>query len=243
MQVPVAEPCPPADPREPVRHVVRSSGVPKALGKIKSCSCQAGPIAIRSPASRARWRRSNSTSSGVRKRVRLERLRPDTGGPRPARPPTPPPVSSPLLGLRSPITRRVRSLEVLVRSRTRFTACVTFRVADLPVQSRPVQTQRLSAPKPNASITVSNGSSRVPCTCSRSALALVNREGPPFVAPNARCGGEGGRIARNQALSRGLPQGAAKYSSNDADRVGAVAGVALPGEADQHRRQFVQNFG
>lgn len=48
----------------------------------------------------------------------------------------------------------------------------------------------------------------------------------------------------NQALSLGLSQGAAKYSSNDADRVGAVASVALPGEEliNIGDCQFAQNF-
>jgi limonene-1,2-epoxide hydrolase len=139
MQVPVAEPCPPADPREPVRHVVRVQRRPQDARKIKSCSRQAGPIAIRSSARRARWRRSSSTTSGVRKRVRRERA-----------------------VLSSPITRRVRSSEVDARSRTRFTACGTFRVADS--QSRADQCKPNASPRrgPNASITISNGSSRVP---------------------------------------------------------------------------------
>jgi hypothetical protein len=70
----------------------------------------------------------------------------------------------------------------------------------------------------------------------------VNREGSPFVAPNR--GGEGGRVARNQALQLGLPQGAPKHSSNDADRVGALAGVALSCEEliNIGDRQFAQNL-
>ena len=55
---------------------------------------------------------------------------------------------------------------------------------------------------------------------------------------------ESGCVPRNQALSLGLSQGAAKYSSNDADRVGAVASVALPGEEliNIGDCQFAQNF-
>ena len=81
--------------------------------------------------------------------------------------------------LSSPITRRVRSLEVSVRSRTRFTACVTFRVADS--QSRADQCRPNASPRrsPNASITVSNGSSPVPCTCSRRALAWSTESARP----------------------------------------------------------------
>ena len=52
------------------------------------------------------------------------------------------------------------------------------------------------------------------------------------------------RAAAFRALSLGLPQSAAKYSSNDADRVGAVAGVALPGKKLMHigNRQLAQNL-
>jgi hypothetical protein len=130
-----------------------SIGVPKALGKIKSCSRQVGPIAIRSSARRARWRRSSSTSSGVRKRVRHERA-----------------------VLSSPITKRVRSSEIDVRSRTRFTACVTFSVA--ASQSNADQCRPSAAPRrsPNASITVTIGSTalRMPSrTCKRSNRTCV----------------------------------------------------------------------
>jgi hypothetical protein len=73
---------------------------------------------------------------------------------------------------------------------------------------------------------------------------LVNRERSPFVTPDARGDGESGCVPRNQALSLGLPQSAAKYSSNDADRIGAVAGVALPSEKliNIGDRQFAQNL-
>ena len=214
----MAEARPPAIRENQCDTLSGSMGVPTALG-IKSCSRQAGPIAIRSSARRARWRRSSSTSSGVKKRVRRERA-----------------------VLSSPITRRVLRLVVSARSRTRFTACVTFSVA--ASQSNADQCRPSASPRrsPNASITVSNGSSRghlfkkSPC--------LVNGERSPFVSPNARCGGESGCVPRNQALSLSLPQSAAKYSSNDADRVGAVAGVALPDKKliNIRNRQLAQNL-
>jgi hypothetical protein len=47
-----------------MRHVVWVQWRPSALGKIKSYSCQAAPLAILSSVRRARCRHSNSASSG-----------------------------------------------------------------------------------------------------------------------------------------------------------------------------------
>jgi len=67
---------------------------------------------------------------------------------------------------------------------------------------------------------------------------------PDFGPSSVRTRSAVERAAAFRALSLGLPQSVAKYSSNDADRVGAVAGVTLPGKKLMHigNRQLAQNL-
>jgi hypothetical protein len=100
----------------------------------------------------------------------------------------------------------------------------------IPIQGRPAQAQRFSPPQPECQHDCQQRLVSRASYLIKKSLCLVNRERSTFVAANARCRREGGRIARNQAFPLRLPQSSTKYCSNDPDSVGAVASTALPGQ-------------
>jgi hypothetical protein len=93
-----------------------------------------------------------------------------------------------------------------------------------------VQAQRLSTPQPKRQITVSNGSSRELRTRSSRARAWSTEMARPSSLRTRGATESAAAFRETKAFPLGLFQSTAKYGSNDADRVGAISGVALPGE-------------